>query len=82
MAVDAVWSEPLSRCISLLTGNLTAKSQTFALVPHGLTGILAQFNALSSPWQGMSVERAGNFLETSGNSNSLLQVRAAKFFSP
>ena len=41
MAVDAVWSEPLSGCFSLLTGTFTGNSAVWAASPasqHPLTG--------------------------------------------
>ncbi len=50
MVVDAVSSEPLSGCISLLTGNLTGKSRGFGLsFTHGAACMLHNALCLARP---------------------------------
>lgn len=48
MAVDAVWREPVSRCISLLTGSLSGKLEVFGpLFPERWRGILHDLRYLA-----------------------------------
>ena len=72
LAVDAVSSEPLSGCISLVRGNLTGNSWGFGPSSRiGAPGILHNSRRLAALARASALKRTGNFFETSGNSNSL-----------